>query len=170
MKTSSAGFYSVKLDDDNITAELTATTRVGFHRYKFSGSSNNNIILDLKHRDEVIESSLKIIDLHTVAGLRRSRAWANNQYVYFVIEFSKPFSKTGFWKNDTLLPSGKTDLKNSKNIKAFFQFDEAVVMAKVALSAVSIEGAQNNLAKELPDWDFDKTKTDAENAANEIQL
>jgi predicted alpha-1,2-mannosidase len=163
----SAGFYSVKLDDDNISAELTVTTRVGFHRYKFSGSANNNIILDLKHRDEVIESSLKIINLHTVAGLRRSKAWANNQYVYFVIEFSKPFIKTGFWKNDTLLSSGITELKNSKNIKAFFQFDDAEVMAKVALSAVSIGGAQNNLAKELPGWDFDRTKTNAEKLWNQ---
>ncbi len=163
----SAGFYSVKLDDDNIAAELTATTRVGFHRYKFSGSTNNNLILDLQHRDEVIESSLKVINLHTLAGLRRSKAWADNQYVYFVIEFSKPFSKTGFWKNDTLLSSGISELKNSKNIKAFFQFDEAEVMAKVALSAVSIEGAQNNLAKELPGWDFDKTKAAAEKIWNE---
>ncbi|MFM6924150.1 MAG: GH92 family glycosyl hydrolase, partial [Ferruginibacter sp.] len=163
----SAGFYSVKLDDDNIMAELTATTRVGFHRYKFSGTSNNNIILDLKHRDEVIESSLKIIDLHTIAGLRRSRAWANNQYVYFVIEFSKPFSKAGIWKNDTLLSSGITELKNGKNIKAFFEFDEGLVMAKVALSAVSIEGAQKNLAKELPGWDFEKTKAEAEKIWND---
>ena len=162
-----AGFYSVKLDDDNISAELTATTRVGFHRYKFSGSSNNHIILDLKHRDEVIESSLKIINLHTIAGLRRSKAWADNQYVYFVIEFSKPFSKAGFWNNDTLLNSGIMEIKNSKNIKAFFQFDDAMVMAKVALSAVSIKGAQNNLSKELPGWDFDKTKTDAEKIWND---
>jgi len=163
----SAGYYAVKLDDDNIMAELTATTRVGFHRYKFAGTSNNNIILDLKHRDEVIESSLKIIDLHTIAGLRRSRAWANNQYVYFVIEFSKPFSKAGFWQNDTLLAPGVTDLKNAKNIKAYFQFDEGMVMTKVAISAVSIEGAQKNLAKELPGWDFDKTKTDAEKTWND---
>ena len=56
----SAGFYSVKLEDDNILAELTTTTRVGFHRYTFSGSTNNHVIIDLKHRDEVIESSLMI--------------------------------------------------------------------------------------------------------------
>ncbi|MFZ1453945.1 MAG: GH92 family glycosyl hydrolase [Ferruginibacter sp.] len=163
----SAGFYSVKLEDENILAELTATTRVGFHRYTFNGSQNNNVIVDLKHRDEVIESSLKIINLHTVAGLRRSKAWANNQYVYFVIEFSKPFSKAGFWKNDTLLSPGTAELKDSKNIKAFFQFDESAVMAKVALSAVSIEGAQKNLSKELPGWDFEKTKMAAEKIWNE---
>lgn len=163
----SAGFYSVKLEDDNILAELTATTRVGMHRYTFAGSQSNNVIIDLKHRDEVIESSLKIINLHTIAGLRRSKAWANNQYVYFVIEFSKPFIKAGFWKNDTLLSSGTSELNNSKNIKAFFQFEEDMVMAKVALSAVSIAGAQKNLDKELPGWDFEKTKQNAEKAWNE---
>ena len=162
----SAGFYSVKLDDDNILAELTASTRVGFHRYKFAGSDNNNIILDLKHRDEVIESSLKIINLHTIAGLRRSKAWADDQYVYFVIEFSKPFVEAGFWKNDTLL-SSTSELKNLKNIKAFFKFENEEVMAKVALSAVSIEGAERNLAKELPDWDFAKAKAAAEKTWNE---
>ena len=162
----SAGFYSVKLEDENILAELTATTRVGFHRYKFSGPDNNNIILDLKHRDEVIESSLKVINLRTVVGVRRSKAWANNQYVYFVIEFSKPFINKGFWQDDKLLTSDNSDLKNSKNLKAFFEFEDQVVMAKVAISAVSIEGAQNNLAKELPGWDFDKTKTDAEKIWN----
>jgi predicted alpha-1,2-mannosidase len=161
-----AGFYSVKLEDDNILAELTATTRVGFHRYKFSGSDNNHVVIDLKHRDEVIESSLKIINLRTIAGLRRSKAWANNQYVYFVIEFSKPFVKAGFWQNDILMSSGTTDVKNSKNLKAFFEFESEMIMAKVAISAVSIEGAQNNLAKELPGWDFEKTKADAENIWN----
>ena len=157
-----AGYYSVILEDDNILAELTATTRVGFHRYKFSGATNNKIIIDLKHRDEVIESSLKIINLHTIAGLRRSKAWANNQYVYFVIEFSKPFTRTGFWQNDSLLASDTKEIKNSKNIKAFLEFEDQLVMAKVAISAVSIEGAQNNLAKELPGWDFEKTKDNAE--------
>jgi len=163
----SAGFYSVKLEDDNILAELTATTRVGFHRYTFASKQNNYVIVDLKHRDEVIESSLKIINKNTIAGLRRSKAWAINQYVYFVIEFSKPFSKTGFWENETLLPVGSAEINNSKNIKAFFQFDETEVMAKVALSAVNIEGAQNNLAKELPGWDFEKTKAAAEKIWNE---
>src|SRR5437868_5137002 len=34
-----AGYYKVQLDDDNITAELTATTRVGFHQYTFPQTS-----------------------------------------------------------------------------------------------------------------------------------
>ncbi len=163
----SAGFYSVKLKDDGILAELTATTRVGFHRYKFSDTKNNNVIIDLKHRDEVVESSLQIINSQTMVGLRRSKAWANNQYVYFVIEFSKPFTKSGFWNNDILLSQNTIELKNSKNIKAFFEFDDEMIMAKVAISAVSIEGAQKNLASELPGWDFEKTKFNAEKIWNQ---
>lgn len=163
----SPGFYSVKLDDDNILAELTATERVGFHRYTFSRSNNNHIILDLKHRDEVLESSLKIINDHTIAGLRRSKAWADNQYVYFVIEFSVPFTASGVWEDDNLMPEKMSVAENSKNIKAFFTFNSKTVMAKCAISAVSIDGAQNNLTGELPGWDFEKTKADAQKKWND---
>ena len=133
-ESAAPGYYSVKLDDDNILAELTATTRVGFHKYTFAAPGKNNIILDLKHRDEVLESSLTIINNHTIAGLRRSKAWANDQYVYFVIEFSEPFTNSGVWSNDQFTDHVKTT--EGKNLKAFFQFPGKVIMAKVALSGV----------------------------------
>ena len=160
----SPGYYSVKLDDDNIMAELTATTRVGFHKYTFSAAGKNNIILDLKHRDEVLESSITILNNHTVAGLRRSKAWAEDQYVYFVIEFSEPFTTSGVWANDQF--TDYTTEYTGKNLKAFFQFAGKTVMAKVALSGVSIAGAQKNLKAELPGWDFIKIRTAAQTAWN----
>ncbi len=153
------GYYSVKLDDENILAELTATYRVGFHKYSFASAENALVILDLKHRDEVIESSIKIINDHTISGLRRSKAWANDQYVYFVIEFSVPFADYGIWLDDKLI--GKEKEKSGKNVKSFFRFNSKIVMAKVALSAVNAEGAEKNLKAELPGWDFAKVKNDA---------
>jgi len=155
------GFYSVQLEDDHILAELTSTTRVGMHKYTFPSAEKNTIILDLKHRDEVLTSSIKIINDHTVAGLRRSKAWAENQYVYFVIEFSKPFASSGIWENNILLPARIKVVDSSKNCKAFFEFNSPVVMAKVAISAVSIDGAQKNLTAELPGWNFLATKAAA---------
>lgn len=157
----SPGFYSVLLDDDKINVELTVTPRVGLHRYRFPDNLNNNIILDLKHRDEVIESSIRIINRQTIAGLRRSKAWADNQYVYFMIEFSRPFVSAGFWENDSLLKAGTAGIVNSKNAKAYFKFAEKDVMAKVAISAVSEEGALRNLVAEMPGWDFDSIQQDA---------
>ncbi len=163
----SPGYYAVQLDDDNIKAELTATERVGFHKYSFSSSGNANIILDLKHRDEVIESSIHIIDDHTVTGIRRSKAWADDQYVYFVIEFSVPFTNSGIWYDDKLMMDGRS--ADGKNLKAYFQFinlDKPVIMAKVGISSVSIEGAQKNLKAELPGWDFEKVKIAAQQKWN----
>lgn len=163
----SPGYYSVKLDDDNILAELTATYRVGMHRYTFPSAENNQVIVDLKHRDEVLESSLMILNNHTLAGIRRSKAWANDQYVYFVIEFSVPFINNGIWANDTLQPAKTLGVENWKNIKGFFSFNAKTVMAKVAISGVSIEGAQRNLAKELPGWNFEAVKKNAAQAWNQ---
>lgn len=159
----SAGYYAVRLDDENIFAELTTTTRVGFHRYMFS-SAEANVILDLKHRDEVIESSIKIVNDHTVVGLRRSKAWANDQYVFFAIEFSVPFVRSDIWKDERALIDGNNE--TGTNLKAFFSFNNKKVMAKVALSGVSIEGAQNNLKTELPGWDFDNVRKNAERTWN----
>ncbi len=158
-----AGFYQVFLEDDKINVELTTTERVGFHKYTFkNNNSTGNIILDLKHRDEVLESSLKIEDSVTISGLRRSKAWATNQYVFFVIKFSKPFSNYGVWINDSLIG---TRNNNAKNIKAFFHFDlkdSKEIFAKVAISPVSVDGAKKNLGAELSHWDFEKTKLQAQ--------
>jgi predicted alpha-1,2-mannosidase len=168
----SPGYYSVELSDNNILAELTTTTRVGFHRYSALASDKTgkiSVILDLKHRDDVLENSINVEDSFTVTGLRRSRAWAQNQYVYFAIKFSKPISNYGIYANDTL----KTNLKSlrssgegrklaSRLIKAFFTFNSDKVMAKVALSLVSVDGAMKNLQAELPGWDFDKVKAQAD--------
>ncbi len=159
----SAGYYAVLLEDDKIQTEFTVTERVGFHHYTFSNSTQNNIIIDLKHRDEVIESSLRVEDSVTISGLRRSRAWADNQYVYFVMKFSKPFNEYGIWENEMLIENIKSS--DAKNIKSFVQFDLAGsndVFVKVAISSVSIEGAKKNLEAEIPDWNFETIKAAAE--------
>ena len=70
---------------------MTATERVGFHRYTFPKSDEANIILDLKWRDKVLDSELKIVGNNRIEGYRRSSSWAKDQIVYFVAEFSKAF-------------------------------------------------------------------------------
>ncbi len=161
----SAGYYSVFLDDNKIQTEFTATERVGFHHYTFSSNDQNNIILDLKHRDEVIESSLLIEDSVTVSGLRRSKAWAKDQYVYFVMKFSKPMLNYGFWEKDSLVPDKINRIEQSKNLKAYFQFDlgrSKDIYVKLAISPVSIDGAKRNMESEMPGWNFSAIKLNAE--------
>lgn len=167
-ENASPGYYSVHLDDDNIEAEFTASYRVGFHKYTFPKSSQANIILDLTHRDKVIESSIRVTDLRHVEGMRRSKAWAQNQVVYFAIEFSKQFDNYGISLDDSVIGNQSLSLAtehSAKNIKSFFQFTTGngeAIYVKIGLSSVSMEGARNNLERELPGWDFEQARINTE--------
>jgi predicted alpha-1,2-mannosidase len=161
-----AGFYSTLLDDYNIQVELTATNRVGFHKYIYPASDSANVIIDLTHRDKVIESGIKVIGDREIEGYRRSTGWANNQVVYFFAQFSKPFKKFGIASNDKLFEGVEA---SGENVKAFASFETDAheeIFVKVGISAVSTEGARKNLEAEIKDWDFEKVKADAKNAWN----
>jgi predicted alpha-1,2-mannosidase len=162
----SAGFYEVVLEDDKIKAELTATLRVGIHRYTFPKGEKATIILDLLHRDKTLLSDLKIMDSVTVSGTRISEAWAKEQHVYFAIRFSKPFKKIDFAFKKQL----KSALEGQQKPEgAAFEFDikgGQPLMIKVAISGVDENGALLNLNAEAPHWDFEKYKADAEKAWN----
>ena len=175
-ETAEADYYKVKLDDDNILAELTATTRVGFHQYTFPRSDSAHIILDLVHGiynypDKNVWTYLHIVNDTLVVGYRQTQGWAKTRTVYFAMTFSKPFigygnqnlSKRqvyrGFW--------GK--FNQSKNfpeiaaqqLRAYFNFktgDGEKLKIKLAVSPVSTANALVNLQTETPDWDFEKIK------------
>ncbi|MCX6163758.1 MAG: GH92 family glycosyl hydrolase [Ignavibacteriae bacterium] len=167
-ESASPGYYSVLLEKYNIFAELTATKRAGFHRYKFPESNSSNIILDLAHRDEVLISTLQIIGNDEIRGLRRSKYWAKDQYVYFSIKFSKPFKKYYVNLNDNILSEIYGEVGGNL-IKASLIFDtkkDEEILVKVGISAVSIEGAVNNRDTEIPGWDFEKVRTDAKTEWN----
>ena len=154
-ETAEAGYYAVKLDD-GIRVELTTTARAGFQRYTFPADSQEPIvILDLGHRDKLLESELRVIDNRRIEGFRRSTAWAKNQIVYFAAEFSKPFKPTGIGQETSNGPEPNL-------VKAILKFDNPeLLLLKVGISAVSVEGARKNLEAEINHWDFDKVRSDA---------
>ena len=151
-ETATPGYYSVKLDDHNILVELTTTARVGMHRYTFPKTDDARVVLDLAHRDKLINSGFSVKD-RTILGWRRSQAWAKDQVVYFAMQFSQPFT----YQNTA---TGK---------QAIFRFDMRSgkpLLVKVGISSVDQEGALKNLKAELNHWDFDKVRTNAAAAWN----
>ena len=159
-----AGFYSVKLDKYNIDARLTASTRVGFHEYIFNTAGQANIILDLNHRDKLLYGEVKIIDNKTIEILRRSDAWAKDQYVYARIEFNIPMEISTAEANQ----ENKTDFYSGTILKIFFSKQVKKgekILVKVALSPTGFEGAKLN-SSEIKGWDFNKVKTEAEQKWN----
>ncbi|MBI9072594.1 MAG: GH92 family glycosyl hydrolase [Melioribacteraceae bacterium] len=147
------GYYSVKLNN-NIKAELTVTERVGVHKYNFPNGSKSQILIDLgyaQNYDKSEDCYIKVLDDKSLVGYRKSKGWATNQPVYFAMEFSKSFTSELFNKTEKV---NDKELKG-KSIESVLTFDSHEVIAKVALSSASIDGAQKNLAIEARDWNFD---------------
>ncbi len=171
----SPGFYQVHLDKHDIDVRLTTTKRVGIHEYTYPDKGIANIIIDLEHRDQLIDCDVDLVDGHTIEGYRISKAWAQEQHIYFVAKFSNKID--GFGMKTKKVPFH--DEKNSKkrNTKLSLEFDleeNQKIMVKVGISAVSIEGARKNLETEAKHWDFEKYKEEARQewikALNKIEI
>ena len=151
------GYYAIRLQEPNVFVELTATKRVGFHRYSFGADVNRAMIrIDLKQGigwDHVAESSIKQEGPTLITGFRRSEGWAKNQHVFFAAEFSTPV-KIKKQQGDTIMVVTIEDVSKP-------------VLVKCALSASSIDDAKANMKAELPGWDFKATVAAADAAWNE---
>lgn len=148
------GYYYTKLKEGEIDVELTATERAGFHQYTFLKDDEKNIILDLAHRDQLTDWQINLDSTNRITGFRVSKAWANEQHVYFCADFSSPIKEVVY-----------DSLKQKAGLR--FGKDEAQrIWVKVGISAVSVENAKANLEAEIPHWDFEKTKAETQTAWN----
>lgn len=183
---SKPGFYSVLLDDEKINVELTSSTRVGYHKYTYTQNSKTaSILLDLHHRDELLGYELIKISENKFGGMRKSKSWAENQTLYFVIEFSQPVTRVitpcdevneqndgnGNKKNNKEKDKGnQLNWNQNCNEKKFrFEFnlpESKTIFVKVALSPVDIQGAEKNLVSEIGAKSFDEIKNEAEQIWN----
>jgi predicted alpha-1,2-mannosidase len=155
------GYYAIHIDKYNIDVELTATERVGFHKYTYNNSKAPQLIIDLNSGigwDKFSDGKIEQLDDYTIAGYRFSTGWAKNQKLYFQTKFSQKIKK---------ITALNTSNKNDTARTFLFDFEEGnQLMAKTALSPVSVGGAANNMASELPNWNFNKVKIKSENLWN----
>lgn len=164
-ETAGAGRYSVKLDKWQIDVKLTCTQRVGIHEYTYPANKDQFVVLDLNHRDEVLNSKMEIVNDSTVRGYRYSKAWAKNQKVYFYIRFSRAFKEIRY-ANDKKANSETTPTALEKQLHAIFIFgkNDKPLLVKVSISGVDEQGAENNLKKEASHWNFSTYMKDADKA------
>lgn len=149
------GYYKVLLDDTHTLVELTVSERSGKHKYTFKEGAKQVVILDLEHRDEVLDAQVKLDSKTQIYGYRHSKAWAQDQRLYYDMVFSKPYTKVTFLD----------DQKKGKKVKAAFEFDASqgnVLEIIVGISAVDEEGALHNWQLEVGDKSFDELKTEVQ--------
>ena len=147
------GYYKVKLDDSNITTEITASTRAGFYQFTFPGKDDSGVWLKLRNGFLTVKGN-------EISGCNNNRVW-------FYAQFSQPVENVEA-ACDGKMASPK-DMLKGENITGFFkiktQKDEPVQL-KIGISMVSVEGARKNLEAEIPDWDFNRIKEKAKDAWN----
>jgi predicted alpha-1,2-mannosidase len=170
------GLYRVRLGEPAVEVELTATARVGIHRYTRwdpAAAAELGLVLDLRHRDEVIEAWVEQVSPTELVGLRRSRSWARDQRVFFAMELSRPLVSieplsalapaTTAAPATTLATATPVTRWEGRDVRLRLEpeADDAPLVVKVALSAVDVDGARANLHAEAPHWDFDAYVEDA---------
>jgi len=178
------GYYAVRLKDNEVDVELTASERVGLHRYRFGKDAQAKVILDLRqsiydYGSKNLWSRLRVRDATTITGMRETRGWAPGRQLYFAIKFSRPMSARQLLNREEAIEyrgfasPGKTPAEKpiveGKALMAALEFGvptDGQLLVKVALSPVSEDSAIANL-EEMPGWDFDAERTRASSAWNE---
>jgi predicted alpha-1,2-mannosidase len=168
------GYYAVFLKDYRIKAELTATARVGMHRYTFPADPTSHFVIDLEHgvisppdhmKTNVISAEMRVVGNDTVMGGRRVKEWAPGRHIYFAMRFSKSFTSAEIIADGKTLGASVKEATGTslKCVVKCPTSHEEVIQVKVGISAVSADGALRNLEAEIPGWDFDAVR----GAANE---
>lgn len=174
------GYYAVTLDDYGVRAELTATARVGVHRYTFPEGKPAHVLVDLRtsmydYPGKVLWSRLRVRADGTITGFRETRGWAPGRQLYFAMRFSRPLASHALHdtEQDVIYkgfpPPGAGNPRQRAQIEGrqlvgVFDFGEATrepLVVKLAISPVSEEGAIANLDAEVPGFDFDRVRADA---------
>ena len=160
------GYYSVPLTRYGIKAEMTASARVGFHKYTYSAAESGAIVFDLENGgcwDKTTETNIEAISDKAIRGYRYSTGWAKNQKIFFYAEFSKPFISFNVINKEV-----SDNIKMPLYARADFGKvgDGEKIMLKVAISPVSEDNAMENMKSEIPGWNFDKTANKAQKLWN----
>lgn len=174
----SAGYYKTKLNQGQIEVELSATKRVGLHKYTFAEGADRNVKFDLGHtlmnnNGKSLKNKVEVVDEYTIRGRKTSTGWFQGQDhqgqdIFFYAKFNQPIAKALLGEQD-LEPT--REMRNgavysSDDLTAYLNFGtgEEPIEIRVGISPVNWQGAQKNLEAEAPSFDLAKVKEDAEYA------
>ncbi|NNE32589.1 MAG: glycoside hydrolase family 92 protein [Winogradskyella sp.] len=160
-ETAQPGYYKVHLDSTNIDVELTVSKRSGIHKYQFPAAENQYVVLDLEHRDKVLDHKMKKLNNFEINGYRHSSAWAKDQRLFFHIKFSHPI-KSIVYDEDGTAVSKNYKFESKKAVLLFENPNNEPILIKTGISAVDEAGALKNLEAEILNKDFETVKKEAQ--------
>lgn len=161
------GYYSLLLNKYKIKAELTATERVGVHRYTYPRKGDNHILIDLKEGigDKSYETYMKQVDSNTIEGYRFSKGWAHDQRIWFALKSNRKIEKIELFDNNQLIGLDELKAEAVKGVVSFVGNPQEVIL-KIGISPISSKNALANINTEVPQWNFNQIVTLAEEKWN----
>lgn len=174
----SAGYYKTKLNQGQIEVELSATKRVGLHKYTFADGADRNVKFDLGHtlmnnNGKSLKNKVEVVDEYTIRGRKTSTGWFQGQDhqgqdIFFYAKFNQPIAKALLGEQDQ---EPTREMRNGAvysgdDLTAYLNFGtgEEPIEIRVGISPVNWQGAQKNLEAEAPSFDLAQVKEDAEYA------
>ncbi len=174
---SEAGYYSVILKDYNVKVELTATKRVGFHKYTFPKTKQANLIIDIGHKQgessDVTDAYAKWISDTEIEGyVETTPEYAKfcdpgkRVKMYFYAKLSKKPKTVGSFIDTNLQKSSETKGINNGLFLSFSMRENETLEIQTGLSYTSIENAKLNLELEATGKSFEDVRTSAKEIWN----
>ncbi|MET2952189.1 GH92 family glycosyl hydrolase [Vibrio harveyi] len=174
----SAGYYKTKLNQGQIEVELSATKRVGLHKYTFTDGADRNVKFDLGHtlmnnNGKSLKNKVEVVDEYSIRGRKTSTGWFQGQDhqgqdIFFYAKFNQPIAKALLGEQDLEPTREMRDgaVYSGDDLTAYLNFGtgEEPIEIRVGISPVNWQGAQKNLEAEAPRFDLAKVKEDAEYA------
>lgn len=160
------GYYSVKLSDNDIQVQLTASQRVAYQKYDFPGTDSARVIIDLEQGigwDAPVKTHIARLNDTTLVGYRFSKGWANDQRLWFAIRSSEPINRWDVFDSSAFKSNDSLTAVRTKGIISYGK-DLKSVSFKIGISPVSSEGAIANIDAEIPHWDFAAAKENAQDS------
>ncbi|MBV7269730.1 GH92 family glycosyl hydrolase [Winogradskyella luteola] len=157
------GYYKVHLDSTNIDVELTVSLRSGVHKYQYPNSENQYLVIDLQHRDKLLDCKINKLNDYEINGFRYSEAWAKDQRLFYHIKFSHPIKAIVYDDGDGTAISKNYKFESKKAIVTFNNPNNEPLLVKTGISAVDEKGAKDNMTAEIGTKTFNEVKTEAQN-------
>jgi predicted alpha-1,2-mannosidase len=179
-EAASPGYYTVRLTRSNVKAEMTATRLVAMHRYTYPASKQSHLLIEASSvvqpetgknaikNPHPVDCWVRVIAPNRVEGSGNFvGGWNQSPYtIHFSAEFDRPFVASGTWRDDRI-EKGRAAAANEGKVGAYVTFDtttDQYVRMKISVSFISPEKARANLTNEIPGWDFDAVRRQAETA------
>jgi predicted alpha-1,2-mannosidase len=164
-ETATPGYYSVQFDN-GIKTELTATCRTGFGRFTYPAGATAGMMINAGSGASIIKASMEInAENKEVSGVTTGAGFlgsGQNHPVYFDVIFDHDFSSYGVWDEANLKPNESRVTGPKTGVYLNFDLTNGgTVLARVAISYISVANAQANLQAESPDLSFNSAGFDA---------